>query len=117
MIAFFKLGRFLMKFRIQGFSKALNRMAVFVFFENRYLGSNLSIRPLRTDRFFRLFKAWSILFETSDIGIFEGAESNDDVEFCSKSIFLVESTDSIFANGSIFFDFLKHCRFSTKLRI
>ena len=34
-----------------GFSRALNRMAVLICLENRYLGSNRSIRLLRSDRF------------------------------------------------------------------
>ena len=40
--------------------------------------------------FDRLFETWSIFDETSDLGVFEGAESNGDVRISSKSIFVVE---------------------------
>ena len=60
------------------------------------------------------FETWSIFDETSDMGVFEGAESNGDVTFSSKSIFAVESSfasvgatsapmTSLFCNGLLFF--------------
>ena len=126
LIDLLKLGRFLTKPCIWGFSGALNRMALFVFLENRYLWSNRSNWQCRTDRFWstfrifvdswpnlgyggfrgrwiewrylfflkidicgridrfdsaeliasgRLFESLSILDQTSDMGVFGGAES------------------------------------------
>ena len=40
--------------------------------------------------FDRPFETWSIFDETSDMGVFEGAESNGDVRISSKLIFVVE---------------------------
>ena len=74
LVDFSKPGRFLTKIRIRGFSGALNRMAMFVFLENRYLWSNRSIRLDSAELIAsgRLFESLSILDQTSDMGVFGG---------------------------------------------
>ena len=67
-------------------------MAVFFFRENRFLKSNRSIRHFEAIDFDRHFETWSIFDETSDMGVFEGAESNGGVRISSKSRFVVESS-------------------------
>ena len=41
----------------------------------------------------RLFESLSIFDQTSDMGVFGGAESNGGIGFLGKSIFVVESID------------------------
>ena len=41
----------------------------------------------------RLFESLSILDQTSDMGVFGGAESNGAIRFFLKSMFVVESID------------------------
>ena len=48
------------------------------------------------------FETWSIFDETSDMGVFEGAESNGDVTFSSKSIFVVELSFFVTSYCSLF---------------
>ena len=62
-------------------------MALFVFLGNRYLGSNRSIRPSRTNRFFRLFETFSISDETSGVGFSRALNRMAMLGFASKSIF------------------------------
>ena len=59
LVDFSEPGRFLTKIRIQGFSRSLNRMAMLVFLEDRYLGSNRSIWLLWSDRFWSTF--WNLV--------------------------------------------------------
>ena len=92
LIDLLKLGRFLTKLRIWGFSRALNRMAVFVFLENWYLGSNRSIRLQRSDR------SWSIFWNLVDFwrnfgyGDFPGRWIKWRCQFSLTSISVVESS-------------------------
>ena len=72
LIDFLKLGRFLTKPCIWGFSGALNQMAVLVFRENRYLWSNRSIRQCRTDRFWSTFRILVDFWPNLGYGGFRG---------------------------------------------
>ena len=69
---------------------ALNRMAGFVFLENRYFGSNRSL--LRTNRFWSTFSHVVDFWRNLVYGVFDGAVSNGDVSISSKSIFVVKSS-------------------------
>ena len=75
------------------------------------------MRLLRSDRFWSTFRKLADFNETSDMGVFGGAESNGGVRLSWKSIFGVESIDSTIAKRSILIDLLKHGRFLTKLQI
>ena len=78
-------GRFLENWSIfgenldTGVFRGAKSMAVFFFRENRYLGSNRSIRHCEAIGFDRTFETWSIFDETLDMGVFEGAETNGGV--------------------------------------
>ena len=66
-------------------------MAVLVCLENRYSGSNgsIRIRPSRTIDLLKLGRFLTKLW-IGYLGAFEGAESNGDVSNSLKSIFVVE---------------------------